>query len=387
MAVEPARERGALRAAAGRASDRRHRRRLRARDPRSLDHLGGADHRASEDAQACKLALARREGLLVGISSGAAVKIALDVARELGPGKTVVTVLPDTGERYFSTRRVVPAVSDAGACSSIGAGGLGCGAALGLAAAGVARLGVVDDDVGRPEQPAPPGPAPRRAAWARPRRESLAGGAGGPLPRRARSPSHDERLTARNAAARCWPATRSLVDGSDNLATKFLPTTPPCWRASRWSTPPRWAPGASCSPCRPGAGPATAACSRSCPPPRPTRPPAPRPGCWARCRACWERWRPRGGPPAARRDARLRGPDLRYEATLLSMRASRFRPNPLCRVCGERPSILGLEPSNYQGPACAPERHPRATETRYITANKKETATWPVFGSPRPCAS
>jgi cysteine synthase len=56
-----------------------------------------------EDAQAFKLALAKREGLLVGISSGAAVKIALDVAQELGPGKTVVTVLPDTGERYFST--------------------------------------------------------------------------------------------------------------------------------------------------------------------------------------------------------------------------------------------------------------------------------------------
>jgi cysteine synthase A len=58
---------------------------------------------AEEDAQAMKLLLAKREGLLVGISAGAAVKIALDVARELGPGKTVVTVLPDTGERYFST--------------------------------------------------------------------------------------------------------------------------------------------------------------------------------------------------------------------------------------------------------------------------------------------
>jgi cysteine synthase A len=56
-----------------------------------------------QDAQVTKLALARREGLLVGISSGAAVKIALDVARELGPGRTVVTVLPDTGERYFSS--------------------------------------------------------------------------------------------------------------------------------------------------------------------------------------------------------------------------------------------------------------------------------------------
>jgi cysteine synthase len=55
------------------------------------------------DAQRTKLALARREGLLVGISAGASVKIALDIAGELGPGKTVVTILCDTGERYFSS--------------------------------------------------------------------------------------------------------------------------------------------------------------------------------------------------------------------------------------------------------------------------------------------
>jgi cysteine synthase A len=49
-----------------------------------------------------KVDLARREGLLVGISAGAAVHAALEVARELGEGKNVVTVLPDSGERYFS---------------------------------------------------------------------------------------------------------------------------------------------------------------------------------------------------------------------------------------------------------------------------------------------
>jgi cysteine synthase len=58
---------------------------------------------SERDAQRTKLELARREGLLVGISAGASVKIALDLARELGPGKTVVTVLCDTGERYFSS--------------------------------------------------------------------------------------------------------------------------------------------------------------------------------------------------------------------------------------------------------------------------------------------
>jgi cysteine synthase A len=50
---------------------------------------------ADDDAWAMK-------GLLLGISAGAAVVAALGVARELGPGKNVVTVLPDTGERYFS---------------------------------------------------------------------------------------------------------------------------------------------------------------------------------------------------------------------------------------------------------------------------------------------
>lgn len=47
--------------------------------------------------------LASQEGLLCGISSGTNVAAALSLAKKLGPGKTVVTVLPDTAERYFST--------------------------------------------------------------------------------------------------------------------------------------------------------------------------------------------------------------------------------------------------------------------------------------------
>jgi cysteine synthase A len=54
------------------------------------------------DAYDTKLALARQEGLLVGISAGANVHAALALARELGPDSVVVTVLCDTGERYFS---------------------------------------------------------------------------------------------------------------------------------------------------------------------------------------------------------------------------------------------------------------------------------------------
>ena len=57
------------------------------------------------DAEALDTAkrLAREEGLMCGISSGTNVATALKLAKKLGPGKTVVTVLPDTAERYFST--------------------------------------------------------------------------------------------------------------------------------------------------------------------------------------------------------------------------------------------------------------------------------------------
>jgi cysteine synthase A len=58
---------------------------------------------SDKDAIATARKLARREGVLAGISSGAATWAALQVAKELGPGKTVVVVLPDTGERYLST--------------------------------------------------------------------------------------------------------------------------------------------------------------------------------------------------------------------------------------------------------------------------------------------
>ena len=56
-----------------------------------------------EEAISTSKALASREGILCGISSGTNVAAAIKLAKKLGKGKVVVTVLPDTAERYFST--------------------------------------------------------------------------------------------------------------------------------------------------------------------------------------------------------------------------------------------------------------------------------------------
>ena len=56
-----------------------------------------------DEAISTAKALAAKEGIMCGISSGTNVAAALKLAKKLGKGKTVVTVLPDTAERYFST--------------------------------------------------------------------------------------------------------------------------------------------------------------------------------------------------------------------------------------------------------------------------------------------
>ena len=68
-------------------------------DPRVVDEVRTVGER---DAWATKVRLARDEGLLVGISSGANVAVACAIARTLPPEAVVVTILCDTGERYFS---------------------------------------------------------------------------------------------------------------------------------------------------------------------------------------------------------------------------------------------------------------------------------------------
>ena len=73
--------------------------------PKNLDRsvIDGMIKAWEEDAFPLARRLAREEGLFIGMSSGAIVWAALQVAKELGPGRRVVTIAPDSGARYLST--------------------------------------------------------------------------------------------------------------------------------------------------------------------------------------------------------------------------------------------------------------------------------------------
>ena len=70
-----------------------------------LDEVDEIERVRTEDAIGAARRLAIEEGLLVGVSSGANVLAATATGRKLGPGHTIVTVLPDRGERYLSVQR------------------------------------------------------------------------------------------------------------------------------------------------------------------------------------------------------------------------------------------------------------------------------------------
>ncbi|ANE55471.1 cysteine synthase A [Methylomonas sp. DH-1] len=67
-----------------------------------VDLLDGIELVSTEQAFAMRKRLIEEEGIMAGISSGASVCAAVRVAAQLGPGKTVVTIVHDTGERYLS---------------------------------------------------------------------------------------------------------------------------------------------------------------------------------------------------------------------------------------------------------------------------------------------
>jgi cysteine synthase A len=58
---------------------------------------------SSDEAFSMAIRLAKEEGIFCGISSGANMHVALKIARDVGPGKNILVILPDTGERYIST--------------------------------------------------------------------------------------------------------------------------------------------------------------------------------------------------------------------------------------------------------------------------------------------
>ena len=58
---------------------------------------------AGADAMKCSKALAQQEGIFVGITAGATLAGALEIAKKAAPGSTILAMLPDTGERYLST--------------------------------------------------------------------------------------------------------------------------------------------------------------------------------------------------------------------------------------------------------------------------------------------
>ncbi|MGH7460350.1 MAG: pyridoxal-phosphate dependent enzyme, partial [Longimicrobiales bacterium] len=78
--------------------------------PRNLDRtiIDRVIKAWEEDAFPVARRLAREEGLFVGMSSGAIVWAALQVAQELGPGNRVVCISPDSGVRYLSTALYAP---------------------------------------------------------------------------------------------------------------------------------------------------------------------------------------------------------------------------------------------------------------------------------------
>jgi adenylyltransferase/sulfurtransferase len=225
----------------------------------------------------------------------------------------------------------------------IGAGGLGCGAALGLAAGGARRLVVIDDDV-VDESNLHRQVLHEPRAVGRPKAESLAATLS------ARFPGVEVKPVVGRFDAATAPALLAgcavVVDGSDNLATKFLANDAavlarvplvhgaavetwgqlltvaaggrPCYRCLFEELPPPGADAPSCA----EAGVL-----------------GPVPGVIGALQATEALKILRGETPA------FTGRLIRYDSRLMTMRTVRFRRNSACGVCGDRPTITAIEVS------------------------------------------
>ena len=224
----------------------------------------------------------------------------------------------------------------------IGAGGLGCGAALALAAGGATRLVVIDDDV-VDETNLHRQILHGASAVGQPKAESLARSLRERFPAVEVTPvlGRFDATSALRLLSECAVA----IDGSDNLATKFLAndaavlarkplvhgaavetwgqllTVPagghPCYRCLFEELPPPDADAPSCA----EAGVL-----------------GPVPGVIGALQAAEALRILRGESPT------LTGRLIRYDSRLMTMRAIRFKRNRACAVCGDRPSITTLDP-------------------------------------------
>jgi cysteine synthase len=71
--------------------------------PEAFDEVIEISEEEKQESFKTAREVAKREGLLIGMSAGSIIRVALKKAKELGKGKTIVAVLPDGGERYWST--------------------------------------------------------------------------------------------------------------------------------------------------------------------------------------------------------------------------------------------------------------------------------------------
>ncbi len=240
-------------------------------------------------------------------------------------------------------------VAPAGSVLILGAGGLGCPAALALGAAGVLRLGVCDDDrvdatnlhrqvlftdadVG----------APKVDAFAR----ALAGR----FPRMAVD-THPVRFDATNATA-LLASYDVVIDGTDNFAAKFLANDAAvlagkplvhaaavAWGGQLMTVPAGGRPCYRClfeAPPAAGVGPSCAEAGVL----------GPVPGVLGALAGVEAARLARGETPA------FPGRLLQYDSRAMSVRTVRFNPNPLCSVCAPGARIRALSPAEYGPEGC-----------------------------------